>query len=543
MGKLLTRRPFNKEAFMETMKAIWKITNEVEIMAIEENLFLFKFQGARDKERVLEGAPWSFDKSLLLFQEFNGALRPDEYVFDKATFWVRIYGLLLGMMNKTIGARIGESLGRLIKADKSLGKLIKADDSLDGGGWTTFVRLRVELNITKPLRRVIKLSSGEKQKGVCGRVAYERLPTFCYCYGFIGHADSECAVTINKDDGKAVSFQYGDWMQASPLKKGINFNRKESTKTKLKEFTAQLKATRPDQGTQSGGVAVGDGGVVRHLGFDDHLLTCGSTTTQKEREVSTKSPDVDKSLRKGAFVAELQQKIGNLLVGESKSGNMQGKGKSTCKEMEGDGGHHTVTPKGKDRVSLGQNELRGEKVYTGVIDQAQKPGKSEDLLKQGRAFKIECFKPNLLDPKSRKHAEDPTHLTDPEVVVHKPGLSILNDEISELISPNSNANLFQIKETILEANPEKHSPSPENQKPICKPCTKKWRKLARKEKEENADARTEHGKRKLGMVEEEGDENVPTQAFKKAKDMEMEEAKVSNSQSTETELIQSHRQP
>ncbi|XVF54975.1 hypothetical protein PTKIN_Ptkin05aG0223700 [Pterospermum kingtungense] len=99
VGSLLTTHPFNKEAMMATMKIIWKLSKEVEILALEDNIFLFKFQCAKDKERILEGAPWSFDKNLLLFHEFVGEWRPEEYKFEKATFWVRINNLPLGLRN------------------------------------------------------------------------------------------------------------------------------------------------------------------------------------------------------------------------------------------------------------------------------------------------------------------------------------------------------------------------------------------------------------------------------------------------------------
>ncbi|XVF50764.1 hypothetical protein PTKIN_Ptkin04bG0129700 [Pterospermum kingtungense] len=88
---------------METMKTIWKLMREVQIMAIEDNLFLFKFQEENDKERVLEGAPWSFDKQMLLFHEFRGELRPEEYTFKTATFSLRVYELPHGMRNKSRG--------------------------------------------------------------------------------------------------------------------------------------------------------------------------------------------------------------------------------------------------------------------------------------------------------------------------------------------------------------------------------------------------------------------------------------------------------
>ncbi|XVF67325.1 hypothetical protein PTKIN_Ptkin10aG0112000 [Pterospermum kingtungense] len=120
VGKLHTNRPFNKTALMGTMKVIWKLMDEVEITALEENLFLFKFSGSKDKERVLEGAPWSFDKHMLLFQDFKGELKPEEYVFNTAHIWIRIYELPLGMRNKNTRIRIEGKLGRLIAMDESL---------------------------------------------------------------------------------------------------------------------------------------------------------------------------------------------------------------------------------------------------------------------------------------------------------------------------------------------------------------------------------------------------------------------------------------
>ncbi|XVF60617.1 hypothetical protein PTKIN_Ptkin08bG0062400 [Pterospermum kingtungense] len=64
VGKLMTTRPFNKESMMATLK----------------------FQGGRDKARILEGAPWSFDKHLLLLHKYMGDWRPDDYEFKHDSF-------------------------------------------------------------------------------------------------------------------------------------------------------------------------------------------------------------------------------------------------------------------------------------------------------------------------------------------------------------------------------------------------------------------------------------------------------------------------
>ncbi|XVF64737.1 hypothetical protein PTKIN_Ptkin09bG0191200 [Pterospermum kingtungense] len=120
VGKLLTTRPFNKDTMIGTMKVIWKLTRGVEIMALEDNLFLFKFLCGKDRDRILEGAPWSFDRHMLMFHDFVGDWRPEEYVFEKVAFWIKIYNLLLGMRTSATRETIGWRLGKLIKVDNGI---------------------------------------------------------------------------------------------------------------------------------------------------------------------------------------------------------------------------------------------------------------------------------------------------------------------------------------------------------------------------------------------------------------------------------------
>ncbi|XVE86170.1 hypothetical protein DITRI_Ditri18aG0014400 [Diplodiscus trichospermus] len=57
-----------------------------------------------------------------IFQEFDGNLRPEEYMFSTALFWVRVYDLPLGMRNKEMGLRIGQRLVNLLSVDESLAR-------------------------------------------------------------------------------------------------------------------------------------------------------------------------------------------------------------------------------------------------------------------------------------------------------------------------------------------------------------------------------------------------------------------------------------
>ena len=169
VGKLLTRRPFNKDAMLRTFKVVWKISKEVEVYVLDSNMFVFKFASTKDKDKVLEGSPWSFEKKLLMLKQYDGNIRISDYYFGSASFWVRIYGLPLKLMNVETAKMLGRKIGTFIRADH--------DNARAEVG--RFLRVRIEIDINKPLRRFITLKTKGTHDVHRGRLSYERLPIFC----------------------------------------------------------------------------------------------------------------------------------------------------------------------------------------------------------------------------------------------------------------------------------------------------------------------------------------------------------------------------
>lgn len=167
-----------------------------------KNLFLFKFATMRDKDRILDGGPWAYNNQMLAFCDFNGELRPEEYRFDKAMFWIRISGLTWNLMSMDMAERLGNNIGSLVKVDHSTRR----------GSWAEDLRIQVTMDITKPLRRFISIARGCGKEDIRGRLTYERLPLFCYVCGIIGHTKMECKKTHSNGEGGEVK-QYGDWLR------------------------------------------------------------------------------------------------------------------------------------------------------------------------------------------------------------------------------------------------------------------------------------------------------------------------------------------
>jgi len=71
VGKLGSVKKFNKEAFKALLSRIWRVDGRIFFKEIQETIWLFEFTEASDKQRVLGGRPWSYDRSLLVINDFD----------------------------------------------------------------------------------------------------------------------------------------------------------------------------------------------------------------------------------------------------------------------------------------------------------------------------------------------------------------------------------------------------------------------------------------------------------------------------------------
>lgn len=87
-------------------------------------------------------------------------------------------------------------------------------DSSDPFGYKKFMRFRVDLDISKPLMRGMKILVGGVQKWIDFR--YVKLPDFCYLCGLFGHSAKNCA--LYDDEIPESMYPYGSWLRASPTR-------------------------------------------------------------------------------------------------------------------------------------------------------------------------------------------------------------------------------------------------------------------------------------------------------------------------------------
>ncbi|KAL5807728.1 hypothetical protein ACOSQ3_028419 [Xanthoceras sorbifolium] len=132
VGKILSRRKVNREAFRGTIEQIWGTVGRIDIEMVGDNVFVFHFQSLEDK--------------------------------------------------------------------------------------AMFLRIKVSIDITKPLKRGIRLRLANFDTMITALIKYERLPDFCYGCGFIGHSFRKCYNSeVRRNIMEGVEQKFGGWLRASPL--------------------------------------------------------------------------------------------------------------------------------------------------------------------------------------------------------------------------------------------------------------------------------------------------------------------------------------
>ncbi|XP_019168528.1 PREDICTED: uncharacterized protein LOC109164448 [Ipomoea nil] len=203
VGRLLTNRPVRFAFFQDTMAGVWQPAMGVNMRELQPRKFLFRFYHEGDLDRIISEGPWAFDQSLLVMQRVTRGMDPEMVPLTHADFWIQMHNLPVGYRSDAVVRAVGACLGTVVQTDER---------NFDGA-MRSFYRVRVALDVAKLLKRQLKL---KRDDGGWSHIdfRYERLPTFCFLCGMIGHGDKWCRLALDRTVLSAEKL-YGAWLRAS----------------------------------------------------------------------------------------------------------------------------------------------------------------------------------------------------------------------------------------------------------------------------------------------------------------------------------------
>ncbi|XP_031106253.1 uncharacterized protein LOC116010899 [Ipomoea triloba] len=166
----------------QRLQQMWKTEANFELIAIDQDYFLARFESLRDYEFAKYDGPWIILGHYLTVQEWEPNFFPQKNKLNKLLVWVRFPALPIEYFEEEFLTKIGKNIGRPVKVDTTT--------SLISIG--RFARVCVEVDVTKPL--LAKFTVG----GEVVPIEYEGIQMVCFSCGIYGHKQGQCRADEHK---------------------------------------------------------------------------------------------------------------------------------------------------------------------------------------------------------------------------------------------------------------------------------------------------------------------------------------------------------
>ncbi|KAL0433775.1 UNVERIFIED_CONTAM: hypothetical protein Slati_2711800 [Sesamum latifolium] len=203
--RLISHRSNNFEALKNMLTSLLQPVKGLSIWRIFEDRFCIRFNHRLDKQRALEGRPWTFDKNLLILEPLAVNKDPKNMHLDWCPFTIFVHNLPLHYHTSNMAEFIGNKVG----------KFVDHDLHEQGFAWTSTLKLRVAMNVYKPLKRALRLMLSPEEDTLI-TFTYARLPNFYYLCGVICYIAKFCPLRYNDDFvDPEDNLPFGPWIRAN----------------------------------------------------------------------------------------------------------------------------------------------------------------------------------------------------------------------------------------------------------------------------------------------------------------------------------------
>ncbi|KAL4362020.1 hypothetical protein GQ457_04G020440 [Hibiscus cannabinus] len=199
VGRVITSHSVDGATLIRVFRAVWKPTKVISITELRSNFFMIRLTSEDVRMDILKRGPWVFNDDWFAILPLNPMLSIDEYFFTKMIIWVRIMCIPIGLMSESLCRSLGACISSVVGTDTCI---------IDGN-MREFLRVRISIDVSMPLRRCVALGGCGSKPRLCS-IQYEKLPNFFHGCGFVGHLVVDCP---RQPYDPLIKFQYGYWLR------------------------------------------------------------------------------------------------------------------------------------------------------------------------------------------------------------------------------------------------------------------------------------------------------------------------------------------
>ena len=164
------------------LRVMWKPVGRMDIIDLEHDFFLIKFDLKSDLNDVLKGGPWFVGQQFLAIRQWELEFKASKVLWSSVAVWIKLPELSIEFYDPIILKKIGSTIG----------PMLRIDSHTINGEKGSFARICVQINIKKPLIKFVKIGK------MIQAMQYEGINDICFACEHIGHMKKGCPMIIRK---------------------------------------------------------------------------------------------------------------------------------------------------------------------------------------------------------------------------------------------------------------------------------------------------------------------------------------------------------